>query len=74
MQKEFKQYEKLADQPDLHVYAEKPIENYGISLLKGMGFDENKGLGKNRNQKPTQILLLKPRPKGLGLGAEVGDQ
>ena len=45
-----------------------------MSLLKGMGFDQKKGLGKNRNQKPTEVLVLKPRPKGLGLGAELGEE
>ena len=34
-----------------------------------MGFSENKGIGK-RNNKPTEILILKARPKGLGLGAQ----
>lgn len=33
-----------------------------------MGFSEERGIGKNNKQK-TEILVLKPRPKGLGLGA-----
>ena len=60
---------QLADAPNLETYQSNPVENFGLSLLKNMGFDEKEGIGKN-NKKSTSILILKPRPKGLGLGAE----
>jgi hypothetical protein len=40
-----------------------------MSLLKGMGFDESKGIGKRKSNQLADIFVLKPRPKGLGLGA-----
>jgi hypothetical protein len=35
-----------------------------------MGFSEGKGIGKNNKNALLQPVVLKPRPKGLGLGAE----
>lgn len=60
---------ELADVPNLDDYAHKPVENYGMSLLKGMGFDESRGIGKRKSNQLADIFVLKPRPKGLGLGA-----
>lgn len=61
---------QLADEPNLEDYAHKPVQNYGMSLLRGMGFDESKGIGKRKANQLSDIFVLKPRPKGLGLGAE----
>lgn len=41
-----------------------------MNLLKNMGFDPNKGIGKSKANQLPGIVELKPRPKGLGLGAE----
>jgi hypothetical protein len=35
-----------------------------------MGFDEKKGIGKNKYNQLNDIFVLKPRPRGQGLGAE----
>jgi hypothetical protein len=35
-----------------------------------MGFSKEKGIGKNKDNALEQVLVLKPRPKGQGLGAE----
>jgi hypothetical protein len=56
--------------PEDDVYLERPIENYGLSLLEGMGFSQDKGIGKNKKNALDQVLILKARPKGQGLGAE----
>lgn len=47
-----------------------PISNFGMSLMKMMGFTEEKGLGRNNSKPPAQVVVLKPRPKNLGLGAD----
>lgn len=41
-----------------------------MALLRGMGFDESRGIGKSKSNQLADIFILKPRPKGLGLGAE----
>ena len=33
-------------QPEDADYDEVPIEEYGMALLRGMGFSENQGIGK----------------------------
>lgn len=35
-----------------------------------MGFTKDKGIGKNKKNALEEVLVLKPRPKGQGLGAE----
>ena len=42
-------------------------EQFGIAMLRGMGFKEEEGIGKTK-QKIDQIKI-EVRPKGLGLGA-----
>lgn len=42
-----------------------------MSLLRGMGFTQAKGIGKQKDNQLADIYVLKPRPKGLGLGAEL---
>jgi hypothetical protein len=40
----------IGDRPlesDLSVYERVPIEDFGLSLLKGMGWKEGQGIGKN---------------------------
>lgn len=48
-------------------YESVPISDYGLAMLRGMGWTEGSGIGKN-NQK---IKMVEPalRPKGMGLGA-----
>nr|CAH7735414.1 unnamed protein product [Callosobruchus chinensis] len=55
-------------EPTLEDYENIPISDYGLAMLRGMGWKEGMGIGK----KAVKINVAKPpdvRPKGLGLGA-----
>lgn len=56
------------DQPDDTDYEKIPIESFGMAMLRGMGFDKSKGIGRTFCQS-VQVHETKLRPKGLGLGA-----
>lgn len=45
-----------------------PISDYGLALLRGMGWKEGIAIGKNSSTSAT-ISVPELRPKGLGLGA-----
>jgi len=49
-------------------YENVPIEQYGMAMLRGMGFKEGEGIG---GFKKAVVPIFDPlsRPKGLGLGA-----
>lgn len=51
-------------------YDQIPIEEFGIAFLKGCGWKEGMGIGKNATQ-PVKLKIPVPRPKGLGLGAKI---
>lgn len=56
------------DEPDDAVYDEIPVEQFGFAMLRGMGWKEGMGIGKNSKViAPIEATL---RPKGLGLGAD----
>ena len=38
----------LAAEPDLDTYSRKPVENFGMNLLKTMGFTLERGIGQNK--------------------------
>jgi hypothetical protein len=60
-----------AEDMDLNAYAETPIHSFGMNMMKMMGFSEERGIGgKNHKNALQEIVVLKPRPKGLGLGAD----
>ena len=46
------------------------METYGMDLLKSMGFTEARGIGFNKKTALKDVVQNKPRPRGLGLGAE----
>ncbi|CAF3475185.1 unnamed protein product [Rotaria sp. Silwood1] len=50
-------------------YNQVPIEDFGMAALRGMGYNENIGLGKS-NKKQVDIFNPEIRPRGLGLGAD----
>ncbi|CAF0729580.1 unnamed protein product [Rotaria sordida] len=50
-------------------YNEVPIEEFGMAAIRGMGYNENIGLGKS-NKKQINIFNPEIRPHGLGLGAD----
>uniref|UniRef100_A0A1I7ZVT2 G-patch domain-containing protein n=1 Tax=Steinernema glaseri TaxID=37863 RepID=A0A1I7ZVT2_9BILA len=57
--------EKHDADPD---YSQMPIEGFGLAMLRGMGWKDGEGMGKNHNVK-VDYKAPTPRPKGLGLGA-----
>ncbi|CAF3057529.1 unnamed protein product [Rotaria sp. Silwood2] len=50
-------------------YDQVPIEDFGMAVMRGMGYNENTGLGKS-NKKQVDIFQPEIRPHGLGLGAD----
>lgn len=52
------------DNPTMDDYSKVPVEEYGMALLRGMGF-------KPEENKAIEPIEVKIRPKGLGLGAEI---
>ena len=56
------------EEPDDANYEQIPIEHFGMAMLRGMGWKEGQGIGKNGKLiAPVEAHL---RPKGLGLGAD----
>ncbi|XP_064606132.1 G-patch domain and KOW motifs-containing protein-like [Liolophura sinensis] len=56
------------DEAEAADYEQVPIEQYGLAMLRGMGWKPGEGVG--RNKKSFQIVESVLRPKGLGLGAD----
>lgn len=50
-------------------YDEVPIEEFGMAVLRGMGYKEENGLGIT-NKRQTNVFVPEMRPRGLGLGAD----
>ncbi|XP_061187487.1 G-patch domain and KOW motifs-containing protein-like [Saccostrea echinata] len=59
------------DEPEEADYEEIPIESFGVAMLKGMGWKEGDGIGKNKKNFTPVVATL--RPKGLGLGADISE-
>lgn len=57
-------------EPTLEDYESVPINDYGLALIRGMGWTEGMPIGK-RPAKGAQLQAPELRPKGLGLGATV---
>jgi len=55
------------DSSKIEDYDDVPVEQFGLAMLRGMGFKAEEGIGKVK-QKIDQIKV-DVRPKGLGLGA-----
>ena len=60
--------ESRPDAPTMSDYANMPVEEFGAALLRGMGWKQGMGAGKNR-QGPTSAPEVKKRAALLGLGA-----
>ncbi|KXN65495.1 hypothetical protein CONCODRAFT_80755, partial [Conidiobolus coronatus NRRL 28638] len=57
----------------LQDYEETPIEEFGLAMLRGMGWDEEaeeKKKAKQKNKDKEKELVPQPREKLLGLGAK----
>lgn len=64
------QLQAAADESTLDDYASTPIEEFGAALLRGMGWEEGKAVGRrNIRGVVPQAIEFVPRPSGLGLGA-----
>ena len=70
LQRYQQQLDAAAEEASLDDYANTPIEEFGAALLRGMGWEEGKAVGR-RNIRGTipQAIEFVPRPSGLGLGA-----
>ncbi|KAK6749214.1 hypothetical protein RB195_001671 [Necator americanus] len=55
---------KVAEDAD---YSAVPIEEFGLAILRGCGWKEGQGIGRNPQVVPVRVLPR--RPNGLGLGA-----
>lgn len=60
--------EDLPDDPDLEAYESMPIEEFGKAMLRGMGWQDGMGVGRNR--KTVDTIEYVKRPERLGLGAQ----
>ena len=70
MQKEKeKPVSTLAEDVGFEVYSQVPIEGFGLQLMEAMGFTADRGIGRSNRGGMQEPLVLKARPKGLGLGA-----
>lgn len=60
--------EDAPDAPTLETYQAQPIEGFGAALLRGMGWKDGEGFGKNG---PLPVVKeVKRRPALLGIGAK----
>ncbi|XP_063952875.1 G-patch domain and KOW motifs-containing protein-like [Lytechinus pictus] len=50
-------------------YEEIPIEQFGMAMLRGMGWKEDEGIG-SKIKKVVEPIEVTVRPKGQGLGAD----
>ncbi|XP_076622078.1 G-patch domain and KOW motifs-containing protein-like [Colletes latitarsis] len=56
------------EQSSLEDYEKIPVDAFGIAMLRGMGWQPGKGIGKN--EKLVAAVIPELRPKGMGLGAD----
>ncbi|KOX77740.1 G patch domain and KOW motifs-containing protein [Melipona quadrifasciata] len=59
---------KGKEQSTLEDYERIPIDAFGVAMLRGMGWQPGKGIGKN--EKIVSAVIPELRPKGMGLGAD----
>jgi len=60
------------EESTLEDYERIPIEEFGAAMLRGMGWEKGKAVGRNRNNKNAMVEPIEfiPRPALLGLGAQ----
>ena len=61
----------LPAEASLQDYESMPVDHFGEALLRGMGWSEEKGIGRRRGSASVPVRVLEPlrRPTRLGLGA-----
>ncbi|GFQ70416.1 g-patch domain and KOW motifs-containing protein [Trichonephila clavata] len=57
------------EESKLEDYDRVPVEQFGMAMMRGMGWKEGDGIG-NNNKKCVEPIEALRRPKGLGLGAD----
>jgi len=64
---------KCGEETKMDDYEEMPIEEFGMALMRGMGWKDGEGLGGSRKGiiEPPEI---RAQPDGLGLGATPKDK
>ncbi|GKE82173.1 protein MOS2 [Tanacetum coccineum] len=58
--------DNLPEDRGLEEFDEMPVENFASALLKGYGWEEGMGVGKNK--KDVKVVEIKPRGAKQGLG------
>ncbi|CEG80607.1 hypothetical protein RMATCC62417_14913 [Rhizopus microsporus] len=62
------------DETTMEEYERLPVDEYGAALLRGLGWNEGEGIGRNRKNTPTPVATpVKQREALLGLGAKPED-
>ncbi|KAH0560726.1 G-patch domain and KOW motifs-containing protein [Cotesia glomerata] len=56
------------EESTLEDYGRIPIDQFGMAMLRGMGWHPNRGIGKKPQLVTTEVPLS--RPRGMGLGAD----
>ncbi|CAL7945352.1 unnamed protein product [Xylocopa violacea] len=56
------------EESTLEDYEKIPVDAFGLAMLRGMGWQPGKGIGKN--EKLVSAVIPELRPKGMGLGAD----
>lgn len=57
------------NEPSLRDYATMPVEEFGAAMLRGMGWKDGSGIGRN-HKGPTHAPIVQRRAALLGLGAK----
>jgi len=60
--------EALPEALDAEEYEATPVDEFAKALLRGMGWREGEGVG--RNKQSVEVKQIVPRPERLGLGAD----
>ncbi|KAI8372763.1 DExH-box splicing factor binding site-domain-containing protein [Radiomyces spectabilis] len=62
------------DEATMEDYENIPVEEFGAALLRGLGWKEGEGIGRNRKNSPAPVIApVKQRDALLGLGAKPED-
>lgn len=61
--------EDLPEQASIEEYEDMPIEDFGKAMLRGMGWEEGKAVGRMHRGMVEAVEFI-PRPARLGLGAQ----
>ncbi|KAL2653589.1 hypothetical protein R1flu_021717 [Riccia fluitans] len=59
----------LPNEADLDAYEEMPVENFGEAMLRGMGWEKGKPIGRNNKDVVVPVEYVR-RTERTGLGAE----